>query len=37
MPPKKGAKPVEEDFSDIDSLPELNSFIFGLVFDFKNK
>ena len=36
-PPKKGAKSIEEDFSDVPSLPQLNSLIFGLALDFKDK
>lgn len=37
MPPKKGAKPLEEDFSDVPTLPELNSLIFTMLLEFKNK
>ena len=37
MPGKKPAKPIEEDFSDVDTLPSLNSLTFNLVLDFKNR
>lgn len=37
MPPKKGTKQIEEDFSDVPTLPPLNSLIFTLVMDFRNK
>ena len=37
MPPKKGAKAIEEDFSDVPTLPELNSLIFTMILEFKNK
>ena len=36
-PPKKGAKSLEEDFSDVPTLPPLNSLIFTLALDFKDK
>ena len=34
---KKGAKAIEEDFSDVSTLPELNSLIFTMLLEFKNK
>lgn len=37
MPPKKAPKALEEDFSDVPNLPELNSLIYTYVLDFKNK
>ena len=36
-PPKKGDKSLEEDFSDVPTLPPLNSLIFTLALDFKDK
>lgn len=36
-PPKKGAKAIEEDFSDVPTLPALNTLLFSLVLEFKNK
>ena len=33
---KKGAKAIEEDFSDVPTLPELNSLIFTMLLEFKN-
>jgi hypothetical protein len=35
MPPKKPEKKVEEDFSDVATLPTLNSFNFALLLDFQ--
>jgi hypothetical protein len=37
MPPKKNVKAIEEDFSDVPTLPELNALIFTMILDFKNK
>lgn len=36
-PPKKPGKAIEEDFSDVPTLPELNSLIFSMILEFKNK
>lgn len=36
-PPKKGAKSLEEDFTDVPTLPQLNSLIFTLITDFKDR
>jgi hypothetical protein len=37
MPPKKAPKAIEEDFSDVAELPDLNSLTFSLALDFKNR
>jgi len=37
MPPKKGGKALEEDFSDVPTLPELNSLIFTMLMEFNDK
>lgn len=37
MPAKKGAKAIEEDFSDVPTLPELNTLLFTFLLEFRNK